>query len=164
MMVVVGLIAIVTLWAVPGLKRAYEDFRIRQDLENFDTLVAGIRSYELIMNEYPHFTFYNRWAYDANWALPRYFTSGKQDGGGTLVNMLYSWMKVFPSKGTCYTINQRLTENSNSFSMGIDGGNGAYNSLLRSRYPTYTVVGDFLYLPEIYHTEDELQEHRNRYY
>ena len=163
MMVVIGLITLVSLWTVPGIKKAYEDFKTRQDLENLDMLIASTRAYELILNEYPHLTYYGRWAYEANWTLPRYFTSGTKDVGGT-INSLGSWLKIKPHKGNSYVINQQLTANANTFYIGIYGAGGAYNTLLNDHYPNYKVTGDVLFLQEIYNTDQELQIHRNRYY
>ncbi len=170
MMVVIGIIAIVTLGAVPGLKKAYADFRDRQDLEILDTFISSTRSYALLMSEYPHHTYFGRWAYEANWVIPRYFTSGGADVGNTVPTLedgpssLGSWLRVKPYRGTDFTIDQQLTEPVSFLKIGIHEGNGTYNSLLRERYPTYVVNGDVLYFPELYHVGDELQAHRNRYY
>ena len=163
MMVVIGIIALLAYGAAPGIKKAYEDFQLRKDLEFLDMLISSTRTYELVMNEYPHLSFEGRWAWEANWTLPRYFTSGTPDVGGT-IGLLGSWLKVKPHLGNSYIINQQLTDNNSCFYMGVFGGNGAYNSFLTERYPTYTISGDVLYFPELSHMDQELQIHRNRYY
>ena len=51
LMVVIGIITIVGITIGPGLKKAYEDFRIRKTLDETNTLINGYRSYYLIFNQ-----------------------------------------------------------------------------------------------------------------
>ena len=53
MMVVIGLIAIVGAWAIPGLKKAYDSFKIAETFDHLDTFRSSFRAYYLIMNEFP---------------------------------------------------------------------------------------------------------------
>ena len=53
MMVVIGVIAIVVSWAVPGIKKVYGDFRIMQTYDYIDTVLSAQRAFYLIFNEKP---------------------------------------------------------------------------------------------------------------
>ena len=50
-MVVIGIIAILSAFVVPGIKKAYSDFKIRETCDLLDTLASAKRSYYLIYNE-----------------------------------------------------------------------------------------------------------------
>ena len=53
MMVVIGIIAILGAVVVPGFKKAYSDFKIMQTYSKIDSVISGIRSFYLILNEQP---------------------------------------------------------------------------------------------------------------
>ena len=52
-MVVISIVGILVLIAVPGFKKAYQDFWIQRTLSDADTLLQSCRSYYLIYNEIP---------------------------------------------------------------------------------------------------------------
>jgi prepilin-type N-terminal cleavage/methylation domain-containing protein len=47
------IVAILTAIAIPGFKKATEDFRLNEFACNFDSLIKAYRSYYLIFNEWP---------------------------------------------------------------------------------------------------------------
>jgi prepilin-type N-terminal cleavage/methylation domain-containing protein len=47
------IVALLTAIAVPGFKKATEDFRLNEFVCNFDSLIKAYRSYYLIFNEWP---------------------------------------------------------------------------------------------------------------
>ena len=51
MMVVIGIIAILSSFVVPGFKKAYDDFKLRESLDYIDTTMSALRSFYLIHNE-----------------------------------------------------------------------------------------------------------------
>ena len=57
MMVVIGIIAILSSFVVPGIKKAYDDFKLRQTYDNINIVMQAMRSYYLIFNEtaHPHY-------------------------------------------------------------------------------------------------------------
>lgn len=75
MLVVIGIIAIVTMSAIPSLKGIYRDFRVRQTLEEVDTFITGMRSHYLIMNAFPEDCVVNQVKIKEAWCLPRNFYS-----------------------------------------------------------------------------------------
>jgi hypothetical protein len=46
-------VAILTAIAIPGFRKATEDFRLNEFACNFDSLIKAFRSYYLIFNEWP---------------------------------------------------------------------------------------------------------------
>ena len=52
-MVVIGVIAILGVLIGPGVKKAYDDFKINKTLQEADTLITSLRSYYLIFNKPP---------------------------------------------------------------------------------------------------------------
>ena len=75
MMVVIGLIAIIGAWAVPGLKKAYEGFKFAETFDHLDTFRSSFRAYYLIMNEFPSDSSRNRVKAKVAWCLPSsYYT------------------------------------------------------------------------------------------
>ena len=50
-MVVIGIIAILGAVIVPGFKKAYDDFKIRETYHNIDIVLSAIRSYCLVCSE-----------------------------------------------------------------------------------------------------------------
>lgn len=53
LMVVIGIISIIGSVVGPGLKKAYEDFRVKKTLDETDMLISSYRSYYLVFNEFP---------------------------------------------------------------------------------------------------------------
>ena len=53
LMIVIAIISLISIIAKPGLKKAYEDFQIKQTVELTDALMKCYRSYYLIFNEFP---------------------------------------------------------------------------------------------------------------
>lgn len=53
MMVVIGILSIVSYWAVPSIKKAHAALNLRRNTENLDMLYSAMRSYYLIFNEFP---------------------------------------------------------------------------------------------------------------
>ena len=51
-MVVIGIIAILGAVVVPGFKKAYDDFKIRETYALLDSFFSTVRSYYLIHNEF----------------------------------------------------------------------------------------------------------------
>ena len=53
MLVVIGLLVIVTTVAVPQFKKCFEDIHVNKSLDDVDSLMQSMRSYYLVMNEFP---------------------------------------------------------------------------------------------------------------
>ena len=51
MMVVIGIIAILAMWAIPGVKKVYNDFKMRGTIDKIDMLASAMRSCYLVFNE-----------------------------------------------------------------------------------------------------------------
>jgi prepilin-type N-terminal cleavage/methylation domain-containing protein len=73
MMVVLGILAIVSLWATPSIKRAIDDITMQKNAETFDTLYSSMRSYYLVLNEFPPDPSNGYVPQKAVWALPSTF-------------------------------------------------------------------------------------------
>lgn len=73
MMVVLGILAIVSLWATPSIKRAIDDITMQKNAETFDTLYSSMRSYYLVLNEFPPDPQNDEVPQKAAWALPSTF-------------------------------------------------------------------------------------------
>lgn len=73
MMVVLGILAIVSLWATPSIKRAIDDITMQKNAETFDTLYSSMRSYYLVLNEFPQDPQPRDVPKKAAWALPSTF-------------------------------------------------------------------------------------------
>ena len=58
MMVVIGIIAILGVMVVPGIKKAYGDFKIRETYDRIDSVISSMRSFYLVFNEPPSADFY----------------------------------------------------------------------------------------------------------
>ena len=70
MMVVIGIIAIVAGWAIPGLKRVYEDFKINETFDRMDTLLSSFKAYYLIMSEFPSDSKQDKIKIEYVWCVP----------------------------------------------------------------------------------------------
>ena len=73
MMVVLGILAIVSIWATPSIKRAIDDITMQKNAETFDTLYSSMRSYYLVLNEFPPDPQDGYVPKKAAWALPSTF-------------------------------------------------------------------------------------------
>lgn len=94
LMVVIGVISIVGIVIGPGLKKTYEDFKIKQTVDEVFTLINTCRAHYLIFNEFPEDTgkqeihktlkffmpshFFNRMLYD-----DKYYKLNIHPYGGT---------------------------------------------------------------------------------
>ena len=166
MMVVIGIIAIITLWAVPGIKKAYEDFKIKETLSHVDTFVSSFRSFYLIKNEFPEDSGNNYVKTKYAWCLPNsYYTR-------TLRNSEYQ-LNIKPYQATAYDIDNWLfSDRHKQFYITIyrQGGAQEWYARLLEKYPMCKIHLDdghaacLSFMPNLeqYVTEDT--SFRNRYY
>lgn len=99
MMIVLCLISIVMTYAVPEIKKAYEDFRVNETLEHVRTLISSFRSYYLLQNEFPEdSSTRNLVRKNSIWCLPScYYTRD-------LKNEQEYYLRIKPYQGTYYDI------------------------------------------------------------
>ena len=166
MMVVIGIIAIITLWAVPGIRKAYEDFKIKETLSHIDTFISSFRSFYLIKNEFPGDSGNNYIKTKYVWCLPNsYYTR-------TLNNNSEYQLNVSPYKAISYDLDNWFDSSEKSFFVSVykhTAANGWFPRL-QEKYPYFVVYktnggSACLGFPEVvkaYVTEDT--GFRNRYY
>ena len=166
MMVVIGLIALITGWAVPGIKKAYEDFRIKETLSHIDTYISSSRSYYLIKSEFVEDATPDLLKPHAAIFFPKYYHTR------TIYYNRY-YMNVKPYRGTTYDIDGWVQSSTGRFMITLWADESAvdfWRTLLREKYPGwYTNIsygkGIQLGLPDVtpqYVTESG--SFRNRYY
>lgn len=101
MMMVICLIAITATWAVPSLKKAYEDFCLDESFYHLDTFVTSFKSFYLIENEFPEDSDIGKVRSDYAWCLPSHFYTRN------LKNSAYQ-LNIKPYQATSYDINNWL--------------------------------------------------------
>ena len=166
MMVVISLIAIVGAWAIPGLKKAYDSFKITETFDHLDTFRSSFRAFYLIMNEFPTDSDRNYVKAEVAWCLPgSYYTRTLSGNKGYELN-------VIPYQGTVYDINNWFR----SLSVPIEVqqffitlyGDSIWLQRLRDRYgnaAVYNYGGKDLNFPEIDGVQlNEEPNLRNRFY
>ena len=113
MMVVIALIAIVVAFASPGLKKAYEDFKVNETIDRISTFISSYRSYYLIRNEFPTDTNVALILTSDAWALPgSYYTRTKSGTDAYILN-------IKPYKGSSYDIDGWLESGTQEFYISI---------------------------------------------
>ena len=111
MMVVIGLIALFSLWALPGIKKAYEDFKTHETLDHMSTFVSGFRAYYLIESEFPGDTTPDLILMHPTWCLPsHYFTRDTLNGK--------YYLNIKPYRGT-YDIDGWVASSSKNFHISL---------------------------------------------
>lgn len=135
MMVVIGIIAIITLWAVPGIRKAYEDFKFRQTFDELNTFVSSFRAFYLVQNEFPADSGNNYIKTYYAWCLPSsYYTRTVQDSQYRL--------NVQPYKATSYDVDNWFHNSDQSFFVSIykhTTANGWFPRL-QEKYPYFSVI------------------------
>lgn len=135
MMVVVLLIAIVSGWAVPGLKRAYENFKIDETFHHINTFASSFESFYLIENEFPEDCKNNYIKACDAWCLPgNYYT---RNG-----NKSEYQLNVKPYQATAYDIDNWIIKDGYcQFYISIYNflGTQDWGGRLQRKYPTYRV-------------------------
>ena len=163
MMVVIGLIALITGWVVPGIKKAYEDFKIKETLSHIDTYISSSRSYYLVKSEFIEDETPDYLRPKAAIFFPSYYHDR------TLYYNRYH-MNVKPYKGDKYDIDGWVHSGTGRFMITV------YNSdldtliaLFREKYPGWYIrkLSDRvqLGLPDVdSQYVSETGSFRNRYY
>ena len=165
MMIVLCLISIVMTYAVPEIKKAYEDFRVNETLEHVRTLVSSFRSYYLLENEFPP-DGSNTDLVEKNsvWCLPNcYYTR-------TLKNNNEYYLRIKPYQGTYYDIDNWIKKKDKKFYITIFtnkqdewlGRLGKRFSVL-AKQQGYVTIGDFQEI-NFGITNEDSDKFRNRYY
>ena len=101
MMVVIGLIAVVGAWAIPGLKRAYDSFKIAETFDHMTTFRSSFRAYYLIMNEFPGDGYRRQIRKAEVWCIPSSYYTRTLSGGQYYLN-------ITPYQGEMYDIDNWL--------------------------------------------------------
>ena len=165
MLVVIGIVALITSWAVPGIKKAYEDFKFRQTFDELNTIVSSFRAFYLIQGEFPEDSGNNYVKTYYAWCLPsNYYTR-------TLKNSEYQ-LNVKPYKATSYDVDNWFGNPEKSFFISIykhTEANGWFPRL-QENYPFFVVYKTnggsaclgFPEVVQIYVTDSTA--FRNRYY
>ena len=129
MMVVIGLISIVVSFAVPSLKRIYEDFKIDKTFNETEMLISSCKSYYLTMNEFPPDTGGRYVDEKTAWCLPSNYY-------GRNLNGTNYPLSIYPYQGTGYDIdNWLLSDNAydKQFYVSIYGN---YRDVWYTRFQT----------------------------
>ena len=113
MMVVIGIIAIITQWAVPGIKKAYEDFKVKETYSHIDTFITSFRSYYLVRSEFPADSTPDLVKKNYVWCLPSNFYKRTEKNA----NEYYIHIK--PYEGTSYDVDAWITSSSQNFHMTL---------------------------------------------
>ncbi|MGX8716804.1 MAG: type II secretion system protein [bacterium] len=164
MMVVIGLIALISLWALPGIKKAYEDFKVNETLDHMSTFVSGFRAHYLIESEFPGDTTPDWINIHPTWCLPsNYFTRNASNGK--------YYLNIKPYRGTSYDIDSWIASGSKNFHISLyTSACDWWFSRLRKRFRSVvTKSGDGCVTVEDYHEINfgiifEDSAWRNRYY
>ena len=98
LMVVIAIISIVSVTIGPGLKKAYESFRIKQTVDEFVSLMKSCRSYYLIFNEFPEDTGKGELPKNLEYFTPSHFFKK------TLYSDKYYKLNIIPYGGTGYDV------------------------------------------------------------
>lgn len=171
MMVVIGIIAIISTWAVPGVRKAYRDFVFRRSAENLDVLYSSMRSYYLILNEFPPDSNADLIQKKAVWAIPSNLYKRTLTGTTYYLNI-----QPYDEKLTLkYDIDNHFTdiEAIKTFGISIKQSENVttnnWFSFLEEKYPWAPRMihggSTLLCYPEVasqYVTENAI--HRNRFY
>ncbi|MGX8716385.1 MAG: type II secretion system protein [bacterium] len=174
MLVVIGIIALIATWAIPGVRRAYKDFMFRRSAENLDVIYGSIRAYYLVFNEYPDDTSSDLIKKNVVWAFPSNFYTRTLNGTAYYLNV-----RPYEEGMTLkYDIDNFISSRNDikAFAITIKQADGTGNSttnhwsdFLEERYPyaqTRIIGGStLLCYPEIaepYITDAKI--YRNRYY
>ena len=104
MMVVIGLIAIVGAWAIPGLKKAYEDFKFAETFDHLDTFRSSFTAFYLINNEFPEDSSRNRIKASVTWCIPSSYYTRPLVSGEYVFN-------IAPYQATAYDIDNWINTN-----------------------------------------------------
>ncbi|MGX8716514.1 MAG: hypothetical protein ACSW8C_00820 [bacterium] len=170
-MVVIGVIALITTWAVPGVKKAYHDFVFHRSAENLDVLYGSMRAYYLVLNEFPADSNSDLIQKEAVWSIPSNFYKRTLTGTNYYLNIQpYDENLILK-----FDIGNHFTniEAIKTFAICIaQSGNKTTNnwySFLEKRYPLAPKMiyggATLLCYPEVasqYITDSAI--HRNRYY
>ena len=166
MMVVIGIIAIVVGGAIPGLKKAYQNFKINQTLDHMNTFMSAFKSFYLVKNEFPGDSKANYLNIDYTWCLPSdYYTR-------TLSNSEYQ-LNITPYQGTFYDIDNWLDFDRHRQFYGtiyVQYGAQEWYARLQEKYPMYKTHLDdghaacLGFMPGLEKYATENAELRNRYY
>ena len=131
------------MWAIPGIRKAYEDFKVKETVSHVDTFITGFRSHYLIRSEFPEDATTNLIHPRFTWCLPSsYFTR-------MLQNTRY-YLNITPYEGSYYDIDSWIASGSKNFHITLytDVPDKWYTRL-RKKYgyvtkrSTYVTVEDF---------------------
>lgn len=122
LMVVIAIISIVSVTIGPGLKKAYESFRIKQTVDEFVSLMKSCRSYYLIFNEFPEDTGKGELPKNLKYFTPSHFFNK------TLYSNKYYKLNIIPYGGTGYDVENWLVKD--------DEPSAAKNTLLTMYFNT----------------------------
>ena len=138
-MVVIGIITLVSLWVVPGIKKAYEDFKIGESLDHLNMLTSSFRAYYLIQNEFPEDSGNNYIKQKSVWCIPsRYYTRISRTSNQ---NDIEYRLNISPYKATSYDIDNWFSNKEKQFFVSIykhNNSNGWYQRL-QEKYPMYRI-------------------------
>ena len=104
MMVVIGLIAVVGAWAIPGLKKAYDSFKFAETFDHLDTFRSSFTAFYLIKNEFPGDCTKSHINEAEAWCLPGSYYKR------VLENKKYE-LNVIPYQATAYDIDNWINTN-----------------------------------------------------
>ena len=167
MMVVIGIIAIVAGWAIPGLKRVYEDFKINETFDHIDTFISSLKAYYLVMSEFPPDTSSDYIGTEDAWCLPGNYY------GRTVDNSRYR-LAVKPYEAGDYDIDNWFNNNAHKqFYVSIydEPVSDAWYVRFQERYPQFDIRREYSnhslclgFLPGLGNYATESVALRNRYY
>ena len=167
-MVVIGIIAIVAGWAIPGLKRAYEDFKINETFDHIDTFISSLKAYYLVMSEFPADCKEGKVKTKDVWCLPsNYYTRNIVNGSEYQLN-------VKPYQATSFDIENWLdNDRVKQFCVSLydPTKSKTWYARFQARYPHFKVKMEYSdvstcveFFPGLEDYATESAELRNRYY
>ena len=132
-MFVITLISVLMCWSVPSIKRAYKDFKTKETFEQINTLIASIKAFYLIDNEFPSHCQNNKIMAKDAWCFPHIYydkTSNKSE----------YVLAIHPYGAPAYNLDNWLDNTKHrQFYVAIFKNPSAYewHMRLRDKYPTY---------------------------
>ncbi|GEM_PF-1940256 len=156
MMVVICVISIVSYFAVPGIKKAYEDHSYRGNAKMVDAIYNSLRSYYLIESEFPPDTdSRGKIPPEAIWCLPKdYYEQNLKTSEYQFVNKIEDKQLVQTEEGSNLedveiqfdVDNWFRYESNNSFFLNLrqngDANNSNWKNYLRDTYPYAPIIVD----------------------
>ena len=135
LMVVIGIISIIGIFVGPGMKKAYEDFKINQTVDETLSLMSVCRFCYLIFNEFPDDTDIGYMGYDLKDFLPNHFF--KKIGNEYKFN-------IVPYNGTGYDIDNWMEMGDRNMALiSVFFKNATTRNKIKNRLNRFFLPSDF---------------------